>query len=144
MTGVLLVLTNPYAYHKALDWAIEQTKETDTALKVVFAIDSDAVAAMVRELGEKGWLGQGPRRSLEASMLEGYRALAADILEEVLSLCTAAGVQVEETDVKEAPLMAYLEALLKQETRTVCLSGSESVSPAIANMSAGLKWIQED
>lgn len=142
MAGVLLVLTNPYAYHKALNWAIEQARESNAGLKAVFAIDSDAVAAMVRELGEKGWLGQGPRRSLQASMLEGYRALAADILEDVLSLCAAAGVSVE-TEVKEAPLIHYLETLLKQETRTVCVSGSQSIAPAIAPLT-GVKWIQED
>ena len=143
MAGVLLVLTNPYAYHKAVSWAIEQARETNTGLMAVFAIDPDAIAAMVRELGEKGWLGQGPRRDLEASMLEGYRALAADILEDVLSLCAAAGVSVE-TEVKEAPLMAYLETLLKQETRIVCVSSSESVAPTMSEIAAGVKWIEED
>ena len=70
MAGVLLVLTNPYAYHKALSWAIEQVREDNTGLKAVFAIDSDAVAAMVRELGEKGWLGQGPRRDADGVDVE--------------------------------------------------------------------------
>ncbi len=148
---MLLILTNPYAYEKALNLAIERAVQTSDECKVVFVIDPDALDNLVRELGEKGWLGLGSQRTLHDSMLEGYRALAADILEEVRRLCAAAHISVV-TEVKEAPLPAYLRIITERDNQPILVSGSKDLAETMlaGNLTVfedvrGLvEWIQED
>jgi len=148
---VLLILTNPYAYEKALNLAIERAAQKPDELKVVFVIDPDALDNLVRELGEKGWLGLGSQRTLHDSMLEGYRALAADILEDVRRLCAAAHISVV-TEVKEAPLVAYIRIIIERDNQPILVSGSQYLATTMLtrhltgfeDVRALVEWIQED
>ncbi|MBK4731759.1 hypothetical protein JJD41_18075 [Oxynema sp. CENA135] len=139
----MLILTNPYSYETALNRALASAREGRLQLKVVFAIDPNAVDELMRDLGENGWLGIGSRRSLQASMLEGYRALAADILQEVEQLCVDRAIAVN-TEVKEAPLSVYLQSLVQQGSDCIWVSASKDLSPLVEKIPRPVEWILED
>lgn len=143
MAPLLLILTNPYAYKTALNQALTQAQSPNSPLKVVFAIDPDSLDDLMRDLGESGWLGIGSRRSLQASMLEGYRVLARDILDEVNRRSAEVGTKVE-TEVKEAPLQSYIRSVRKQGFDNIIVSGSQSLTPFIEKMDPPVEWIPED
>jgi hypothetical protein len=143
MASLVLILTNPYSYETALNRALAAAREGQIQLKVVFAIDPNAVDELMRDLGENGWLGIGSRRSLQASMLEGYRALAADILQEVEQLCGDREIVVE-TEVKEAPLSVYLQSLVQQGSERIWVSASKDLSPLVEKIPRPVEWILED
>lgn len=141
MTNVWLVLTNPYAYEKALERAIAEAEHLRTGLKVVFLISPDAVSEMVRELADRGWLGAESLRTLQTSMLEGYRALAGDVIEEVRR---KAQVELTSTGVVEEPsLERYIRSLLDQQESKLIISGSKLPIAEMESLLESVEWIEE-
>lgn len=76
-----LVLTDPYDYERVLSAFMQKARERGQPASVVFYIPTDALHNFVEELGEKGWLGSSPVKTLEHSMLEGLKALGQSVLE---------------------------------------------------------------
>ncbi|MCT7981424.1 hypothetical protein [Laspinema olomoucense] len=143
MAEILLVLTNPYGYEKALHLAFEEAEQTHSLLSVTFAIDPEALDDLMRDLGENGWLGIGSRRTLQISMMEGYRALAADILEEVSRLGASRGMAVK-TAVNEEGIRSYLSGLSTPGPEKIFVTGSHALGPLIQTLEGPLEWIPED
>ncbi len=143
MAEILLVLTNPYGYEKALNLAFDQAEPGHTPLTVTFAIDPEAIDDLMRDLGENGWLGIGSRRSLQISMLEGYRALATDILEEVSRRAAAIAIPVK-TEVNEDGIRNYLRGLSSPGPQKILVSGSHALAPLIQTLECAVEWIPED
>ena len=143
MATQVLVLTNLYAYEKGLNRALEAAKRAGAGMNVVFLIDPGSVADIVRDLGEEGWLGSAALRNLETSMLEGYRALAEDILQEAQSRFSQAGIAVE-TSVREMSPHKYIGDLLNQKSITVMVSGSPSLADKLEKVLGQIEWIEED
>ncbi|WP_261226238.1 hypothetical protein [Ancylothrix sp. D3o] len=149
-----LVLTNPYAYEKALSRGLELAVSLSesqaslgqriegVALNVVFLIDPEALDELVQDLGEQGWLGLSSQRNLQASMLEGYRALAADILQEALKDGSQAGLSVE-TALKEVPPSIYVDELLNAGTQKLIVCGSSTLAAKLGDRTAKLEWIED-
>ncbi len=75
-------------------------------------------------------------------MLEGYRALAADILEQVNQGVAPQGIAVE-TAIVEAPLVSYLENLLQQEGTKLIVSASHTLALPIEDLAERAILIQE-
>ncbi|WP_071517288.1 hypothetical protein [Geitlerinema sp. PCC 9228] len=130
MKELWLVLTNPYTYQKALNRALDRLRATPTSLSdsgeevniwVVFLIDPQTIENMVRDLCDRGWLGASSLHNLESSMLEGYRALAQDVLQEVRRQFEAASTKVE-TTVASGSLREYVEELVSKEERQIIIS----------------------
>lgn len=154
MALVTLVLTNPYAYQKALSRALElavsmkesQTSPSETvaavALSVIFLIDTDALDELVHDLGEQGWLGLSSQRNLQYSMLDGYRGLATDILQEALSNGSQVGLSVE-TAIKEVSPSSYVDELLKVKTHKLIISGSSMFAAKLGDRTSQLEWIED-
>lgn len=154
MALVTLVLTNPYAYEKALSHALElavslsesqasmgQTS-VGVSLSVLFLIDPEALDELVHDLGEQGWLGLSSQRNLQSSMLDGYRALAADILQEALRDGSQAGLSVE-TAIKEVPPSIYVDELLNAGTQKLIVCGSSVLAAKLGDRIAQLEWIED-
>ncbi|WP_254566228.1 hypothetical protein [Oscillatoria sp. HE19RPO] len=143
MAEILLVLTNPYGYEKALNLAFEEAKQADSLFRVTFIIDPEALDDLMRDLGENGWLGIGSRRSLQNSMMEGYRALATDILEQVTLRAVSMGIAVK-TEVNEEGIRSYLSGLATPGPEKIFVSGSHALGPLIQTLDCPLEWIPED
>ncbi|AFY81049.1 hypothetical protein [Oscillatoria acuminata] len=143
MAEILLVLTNPYGYEKALHLAFEEAKQADSLFRVTFIIDPEALDDLMRDLGENGWLGIGSRRSLQISMMEGYRALATDILEEVTRRAVSLGIAVK-TEVNEEGIRSYLSGLGTPGPEKIFVSGSHALGPLIQTLDCPLEWLPED
>ncbi len=143
MAEILLVLTNPYGYEKALHLAFEEAIQADCLLSVTFAIDPEAIDDLMRDLGDNGWLGIGSRRTLQISMMEGYRALATDILEEVSHRAVSMGMSVK-TEVNEQGIRSYLSGLATPGPEKIFISGSHALGPLIQTLDRPLEWIPED
>ncbi|MCT7983940.1 hypothetical protein NG796_11590 [Laspinema sp. A4] len=143
MAEILLVLTNPYGYEKGLNLAFEEAEQTQSLLTVTFAIDPEAIDDLMRDLGENGWLGIGSRRTLQISMMEGYRALADDILEEVSHRAVARGMAVK-TEVNEQGIRSYLSGLSTPGPEKIFVTGSHALTPLIQTLDGPLEWIPED
>jgi hypothetical protein len=143
MTRVWLILTNPYAYEQALKIATDRTGETGSILNAVFVIDPDAIGNLVRDLCETGWLGLESRRTLYDSMLEGYRALASDVIEDVQHQGSQENLVVEAA-IQEGSLKNYLISLLSQGTSQIIVSASRSVEFPGKDIVKHLEWIEEN
>lgn len=143
MKEILLILTNPYGYEKALQLAFEEAEQTHSFLSVTFAIDPEAIDELMRDLGENGWLGIGSRRTLQISMMEGYRALATDILEEVTRRAVSLGMAVK-TEVNEEGIRNYLSGLATPGPEKIFVSGSSALGPLIQTLDSPVEWIPED
>lgn len=143
MATVWLILTNPYAYDKGIQVVKQQAQELNATVKLVYLIDLEAVTDTVRNLGDEGWLGSGALRNLEASMLEGYRALASDVIENASAELSQAGLLVE-TDVKEATPEQYVARLLEQvaDSRLI-MSGSQLTAAKLGELAERVQWVEE-
>ncbi|MDC0835315.1 hypothetical protein POG22_20275 [Geitlerinema sp. CS-897] len=137
------MLTSPYAYDRALAFAVERAQNANVLLNVVFLIDPNAIDAMVRDLGEKGWLGGGSQQTLFESMLEGYGALATDTIETVHRRLADASVSLK-TSIRQASLETLLEELLREKPRRVIVSASKSMYRPSQIHDGRLKWIDEE
>ena len=140
MAQVCLVLTNPYAYQRALEVALQHS-DCDR-LKVIFLIDPGGVDTLVRDLGQQGWLGLNPRRNLGECLLDGYRALATDVLEDVRDRCRQAEIPVE-TSVEETGTVAFLERLFAAGETIVLASASRSLVPKGSPLRHKVEWLAE-
>lgn len=143
MANLWLILTNPYSYNQALERALHGIEQSGGELKVVFVIDPQSVDHLVRDLGEQGWLGLSSRRNLQESMLAGYRALAADVLEDVSEAAGAAEVSIT-TAVEEIALKEYLQTLNNQENLELIVSISPELSSESQEPMARVEWVQEE
>ncbi|MCT7959301.1 hypothetical protein NG791_01165 [Laspinema sp. D1] len=143
MKEILLVLTNPYGYEKAIHLAFEEAKQADCFLSVTFAIDPEAIDDLMRDLGENGWLGIGSRRTLQISMMEGYRALATDILEEVSRRAVSMEIAAK-TALNEDGIRSYLNGLGTPGPEKIFVSGSHALAPLIQTLDCPLEWVPED
>lgn len=126
---ICLLITDPYTYEGELSRALEIAKDQGVELFAVFFLSPSELKQTVEELGEKGWLGKGSRRALLASMRSGYRALAEDVLAEVVRKAGREGVKVR-ISLYEGKMDGLMNQL-KEEGCSKILSGSRSlVEPA--------------
>ncbi|MGK7874718.1 MAG: hypothetical protein AB4426_15865 [Xenococcaceae cyanobacterium] len=141
--NVWLVIANPYAYDRAMGRAILEAQQCQTGLQVVFFISVDSVGEMMHELGEIGWLGSASLRTLQTSMLEGYRALADDVLKRVQR--KAAQVELIVEGVVEKPsLEQYIHRILAQGAMKVIIAGSKSLIPKLEMLPETVEYIEEE
>jgi len=138
-----LVLTNPYAYDRALERAVRTAKKGDVPLNVTFVIDPQALDELMVDLGEKGWLGMASRRTLRDSMIEGYRALAEDTLELVKERGDRAEIPLVAA-LEEVPLETYLDRILNAGADPVIVSASRAVRHANKDFAGRVQWVEED
>jgi hypothetical protein len=75
-------------------------------------------------------------------MLDGYRALAADILQEALRDGSQAGLSVE-TAIKEVPPSIYVDELLNAGTQKLIVCGSSVLAAKLGDRIAQLEWIED-
>lgn len=147
MKELWLVLTNPYAYQKALHGAIKEVRQAQSAsiqvVYVVFLIDAQTIDNMVRDLCDRGWLGASSLHSLESSMLEGYRALAQDVLQEVCQEFEVSSIEQVETFVTYASLREYVEELLAKQERQIMVSYGGAMQPWMATYQNRAHFIEE-
>lgn len=141
--AVWLILTDTYGYEYALKQALEVAQHSGASLNAVFVIDPDAPEAMVGELEENGWLdAKSMPTTLQGSLLEGYHALATDLLDKVRGKVFQAGLSVE-TAIAEAPIESYVRGLLGQRGSIVIVSGSKSLTPRLGELSTQVELIEE-
>ncbi len=142
MTDILLVLTNPYAYENALAVAVNKAQQAQVELKVVFLISSDSVSDMMGDLAERGWFGMSSLRTLQNKMIEGYRALAGDVLKRVCR--KAAPIEpILEGVVEKHSLVEYLQSRLRQGDSQIIVSSAELPNPEWGNWLGSVDWIKE-
>ncbi|MEC4983989.1 MAG: hypothetical protein SAJ37_00985 [Oscillatoria sp. PMC 1068.18] len=141
MAQLWLILTNPYAYEKAVERAVTLAQKNNLQIRVVFLITQQWLDKTVSELSETGWLSSASLRSLEISMQEGYRALAADVLEEVERQTKTNQVEVIVEGVVEAPsLEQYLNLAIKQGGEQLII-GSPQQTTKLKRSPSSLEWI---
>lgn len=142
MTDILLVLTNPYAYEQALSLAVKTAHQEQADLRVVFFISYDAVGEVVDDLAERGLFGTGSLRNLQSTMLEGYRALADDVLQRVKR--KAAPLEpILEGVVEQPSLDNYLYRLTEQGQSKLIVSSSHSPSSELGSFLDKVEWVRE-
>ena len=140
---VWLVIANPYGYDEAMWKAMSEAQNWQTRLHVVFFISANSVGGMMHELGEMGWLGAASLRNLQSSMLEGYRALADDVLNRVTRKVTEVEVIIE--GVAEKPsLERYVHGLMAQGAKKVIVAGSKSLNLKLEILPDTVEYIEQD
>lgn len=123
---IYLIILNPYAYDDAMYQAQAIATEADATLNVVFFISEKAVCRMMNNLGENGWLSTSAIRSLQNSMLEGYRGLADDVLERVQRKLKDTELNI--LPVNEQPTVEpYLHRLVAEGAEKIIVAGSNDV-----------------
>lgn len=142
--AVWLILTDTYNYESALKQALDVAKHSGASLNAVFTIDPEATRDMVSELEDKGWLDAGSvPTTLQTSLLEGYHALATDILDKVKDRASQAGLLLE-TSIAEAPLESYIRGLLGQRGSVVIVSASKASAASLGELSNQVEWIEAE
>ncbi|NES84436.1 MAG: hypothetical protein F6K10_25185 [Moorea sp. SIO2B7] len=141
--NVWLVITNPYAYDKAMWRAISEAQHWNTGLKVVFLISRDSMSNMMHQLGEMGWLGSASLQSLQISMLEGYRALADDVLKRVERKAKEVELIIEGL-VEKPSLTQYVHRIVAQGAIKVIIAGSKSFTSSVDSLPDTVEYIEED
>ncbi len=146
MKELWLVLTNPYTYKKARDFAIKQVRHLQPTkievVYVVFLIDAHTIENMVRDLCDRGWLGASSLHNLESSMLEGYRALAQDVLQETRQEFEVFSIEVK-TSVVSASLRQYVEELLGDGERQIIVSYGGAMPTWMVSHQDQVSFIEE-
>ncbi len=126
MKKIYLVILNPYAYDDAMYKAEAIAKRTNSPLNIVFFISEQSVCTMMNDLGENGWLSAASIRSLQNSMLEGYRGLAEDVLERVQRKLS--NLELNVLPVYEQPTVEpYLHRLVAEGAKKIVVAGSSNV-----------------
>ena len=143
MDNIWLILTNPYSYDRPLERFFEQAQSETAVLNVAFAIDPAAMGEMVDDLGNTGWLSSASLRSLQASLLEGYRALASDVLEEVGDRASEAGLTLE-TKVVEQSIASYIRSLIDLGATRIIVGGSKSLALSLGELLQKIEWIEQE
>ena len=141
---VWLVITNPYAYDRAMWQAVAEAQNCHTPLEVVFFIRTASVGNMIHELSEMGWLGPASLRNLQTSLSEGYEGLAEDVLKRVQR---KVGTQVELNVVgvvQKPSLEQYIHRIVAEGAVKVIIAGSRSLVPKPGILPDTVEWIDED
>ncbi|OKH16900.1 hypothetical protein [[Limnothrix rosea] IAM M-220] len=126
MKKIYFVILNPYAYDDAMYQAEAIAKDANSPLNIVFFISERAVCTMMHDLGENGWLSAASIRSLQHSMLEGYRGLAEDVLERVRRKLS--DIELNILPVNEQPTVEpYLHRLVAEGAEQIVVAGSTNV-----------------
>jgi len=142
MKTVWLVLASPYDYDPAMWRSRDLAQALSAQLRVVFFIEKNAASNIMQELGEMEWLGPSSLRSLQNCMLEGYRALADDVLDRVRRKVTQVEVVLEGV-VEEVSLADYVTRLLpKEETQTIVVSGSKPLDLEVSEGIEKIEWFE--
>ncbi|MGK7922319.1 MAG: hypothetical protein AB4080_20170 [Trichodesmium sp.] len=143
--SIWLVLANPYSYDRAMWKAVSEAQKLQTKLRVVFFINNSSVHDVIGELGQTGWLGSNPLHKLQNSMLEGYRALAGDVLQRVKRKTAEKGMQLEDEEVIERPdLEKYLSELVEQNAVKIIIAGPQLLTTKIGNLPSIAEYIEEN
>ena len=142
MTSIWLVLTNPYAYDQALSFAVEEAQKIEAELRVVFFIEAEGLQTMVGELSERGWYGPGSLQNLQKTMLEGYRALAGDVLKRVKRKAAPLSV-IDEGVVEQPSLDKYIGTLIKEPMEKLIISSANLPNAELDNLLDKIDWITE-
>lgn len=142
--NIWLAIANPYAYDQAMWKAIDEAKQAQTKLKVVFFINKNSMNNMMIELGESGWLGSNTLHQLQNSMWEGYRALAGDVLKRVERKAKEKAVELESQEVVERPtLEQYIFEVVEQGATKVIIAGPQLLTTKIGDLPNIAEYIEE-
>ncbi|NEN92355.1 MAG: hypothetical protein F6K48_27030 [Okeania sp. SIO3H1] len=140
-----LVVANPYAYDKAMWKGISESQQNQAKLRVVFFINNNSINDVIGELGQTGWLGSNPLHKLQNSMLDGYRALANDVLKRVKRKAKEKEVELDIQEVIERPsLEEYLFELVEEDTVKIIVAGPQLLTAKIGNLPSIAEYIEED
>ena len=111
MTPIWLILTSPYGYQRSAARVAELIGTSGGTARVIFAIDVSALGDSVDTLRIQGWLGPGPLRTLQGSLLDGYRSLAPILLNTVREWFESRGLTVQ-TEMREQELGSLVDDAL--------------------------------
>ncbi|MGF1486038.1 MAG: hypothetical protein ACFBSE_02880 [Prochloraceae cyanobacterium] len=141
--NVWLAIANPYGYDRAMNQAILLAEQEQASLHVVFFICRDSMGNIMHDLGEMGWLGAGSFRTLQNSMLEGYRSLADDVIARVKRKAKSVNPIVEGV-VEKPSLESYVSEILDRHADLVIIAGSRSLNLKPGVFPDGVEYYQED
>jgi len=143
--SIWLVVANPYAYDKAMWKAVSEAQKHQSNLRVVFFINNNSVHDVIGELGQTGWLGSNPLHRLQDSMLEGYRALANDVLKRVKRKAQEKGVELEIEEVIERPkIEKYLVEVVAEGATKIVVAGPQLLTAKIGKLPNIAEYIEEN
>ncbi|ABG52991.1 hypothetical protein Tery_3966 [Trichodesmium erythraeum IMS101] len=143
--SIWLVIANPYAYDKAMWKAVSATQEHQGNLRVVFFINNNSIHDIIGELGQSGWLGSNPLHKLQSSMLEGYRALAGDVLKRVKRKAKEKDVELESQEIIERPLIdKFLFELVEEGATKIVVAGPQLLTAKMGELPHIAEYIEED
>jgi len=143
--SIWLVVANPYAYDKAMWRAVSEVQQNQTKLRVVFFINNNSIHDVIGELGQSGWLGSNPLQKLQNSMLEGYRALAGDVLKRVKRKAKEKDVELETQEVIERPTIEkYIFELVEEGATKIVIAGPQLLTAKIGELPNLAEYIEED
>ena len=143
--SIWLVIANPYAYDQAMWKAVSETQEHQGKLRVVFFINNNSIHGVIGELGQSGWLGSNPLYKLQKSMLEGYRALAGDVLKRVKRKAKEKDVELESQEIIERPLIKeFLFELVEEGATKIVIAGPQLLTGKMGELPNIAECIEED
>ncbi|NET43559.1 hypothetical protein [Okeania sp. SIO2B3] len=143
--NIWLVVANPYAYDKAMGKGISEAQQNQAKLRVVFFINNNSINDVIGELGQTGWLGSNPLHKLQNSMLDGYRALANDVLKRVKRKAKEKEVELDIQEVIERPsLEEYLFELVEEDAIKIIVAGPQLLTAKIGHLPSIAEYIEED
>lgn len=143
--SIWLVIANPYAYDKAMWKAVLETQEHQSKLRVVFFINSNSIHDVIGELGQSGWLGSNPLHKLQNSMLEGYRALAGDVLKRVKRKAKEKNIELESQEIIERPLIEkFLFEIVEEGATKIVIAGPQLLTAKMGELPHIAEYIEED
>ena len=143
--SIWLVIANPYAYDKAMWKAVLETQEHQSKLRVVFFINKNSIHDVIGELGQSGWLGSNPLHKLQNSMLEGYRALAGDVLKRVKRKAKEKDIELESEEIIERPLIEkFLFELVEEGATKIVIAGPQLLTAKMGELPHIAEYIEED
>ncbi|MGB3514010.1 MAG: hypothetical protein WBA93_33360 [Microcoleaceae cyanobacterium] len=143
--SIWLAIANPYAYDKAMWKAVSAAQQHQAKLRVVFFINNNSINDVIGELGQSGWLGSNPLHKLQNSMLEGYRALAGDVLKRVERKAKEKAVELEIQEVVEKPsLEKYILEIVGQGATKIIIAGPQLLTTKIGDLPSIAEYIEED
>jgi len=143
--SIWLVIANPYAYDKAMWKAVLETQEHQSKLRVVFFINKNSIHDVIGELGQSGWLGSNPLHKLQNSMLEGYRALAGDVLKRVKRKAKEKDIELESQEIIERPLIEkFLFEIVEEGATKIVIAGPQLLTAKMGELPHIAEYIEED
>ncbi|WP_202219860.1 hypothetical protein [Okeania sp. KiyG1] len=108
-------------------------------------INNNSINDVIGELGQTGWLGSNPLHKLQNSMLDGYRALANDVLKRVKRKAKEKEVKLDIQEVIERPsLEEYLFELVEEDAIKIIVAGPQLLTAKIGNLPSIAEYLEED